>query len=47
MQNRSVFVVLILAIAKSQGLAVATRNVNHFRGFGVPIYDPFRDLLSL
>jgi predicted nucleic acid-binding protein len=33
----------ILAIAKSQELGVATRNVAHFRGFGVPIYDPFSD----
>jgi predicted nucleic acid-binding protein len=32
---------LILAIAKSQDLGVATRNVDHFRGFGVPVYDPF------
>jgi predicted nucleic acid-binding protein len=34
---------LILAIAKSQGLGIATRNVTHFRGFGVPIYDPHTD----
>jgi predicted nucleic acid-binding protein len=34
---------LILAIARSQGLGVATRNVPHFRGFGVPVYDPFTD----
>jgi predicted nucleic acid-binding protein len=34
---------LILAIAKSQDLGVATRNVDHFRGFGVPVYDPFND----
>lgn len=34
----------ILAIAKSRALGVATRNVNHFRGFGVPIYDPFKDI---
>ena len=34
---------LILAIAKSQDLGVATRNVPHFRGFGVPAYDPFTD----
>lgn len=32
---------LILAIAKSQDLSVATGNVDHFRGFGVPVYDPF------
>ena len=34
---------LILAIAKSQELGIATRNVAHFRGFGVPLYDPFND----
>lgn len=38
---------LILAIAKSQDLSVATRNVDHFRGFGVPVYDPFNDLQVL
>ncbi|HEY9422017.1 MAG TPA: PIN domain-containing protein [Thermoanaerobaculia bacterium] len=35
---------LILAIAKSHDLGIATRNVAHFRGFGVPVYDPFNDL---
>ena len=34
---------LILAIAKSRDLGVATRNAAHFRGFGVPVYDPFSD----
>jgi predicted nucleic acid-binding protein len=34
---------LILAIAKSQNLTVATRNVAHFRGLGVTVYDPFSD----
>jgi predicted nucleic acid-binding protein len=34
---------LILAIAKSQELGIATRNVTHFRGFGVPVYDPFSE----
>jgi toxin FitB len=38
---------LILATAKAHGLGVATRNVSHFRGFGVPIYDPFNDLQIL
>lgn len=38
---------LILSIAKSQDLGVATRNVDHFRGFGVPVYDPFNDIQSL
>ena len=32
---------MILGIAKSRDLGVATRNVAHFRGFGVPVYDPF------
>jgi len=35
---------LILAIAKSQDLGVATGNVDHFRGFGVPVFDPFNDI---
>jgi len=34
----------ILAIAKSRALGIATRNVAHFRGFGVPVYDPFKDV---
>jgi predicted nucleic acid-binding protein len=34
----------ILAITKSRALGVVTRNVHHFRGFGVPIYDPFKDM---
>jgi toxin FitB len=35
---------LILAIAKSHNLGIATRNVSHFRGFGVAVYDPFSDV---
>lgn len=35
---------LILAIAKSQDLSIATGNVDHFRGFGVPVYNPFKDV---
>jgi predicted nucleic acid-binding protein len=34
----------ILAIAKSRALSIATRNLNHFRGFGVPLFDPFKDV---
>lgn len=34
----------ILAIAKSRAIGIATRNVGHFRGFGVPLYDPFKDV---
>ena len=34
----------ILATAKSRSLGVATRNVEHLRGFGVPVYDPFDDV---
>jgi predicted nucleic acid-binding protein len=34
----------ILATARSRSLGIATRNVNHFRGFGVPVYDPFKDV---
>lgn len=35
---------LILGTAKSHDLGVATRNVAHFRGFGVPVYDPFTNV---
>jgi predicted nucleic acid-binding protein len=38
---------LILATAKAHHLGVATRNVSHFRGFGVPVYDPFTDVQVL
>jgi predicted nucleic acid-binding protein len=38
---------LILATAKAQDMGVATRNVAHFRGFGVPVYDPFGDVQTL
>jgi toxin FitB len=34
----------ILAIAKASGMGVATRNVAHFRGFGVAVYDPFNEV---
>ncbi len=34
----------ILAIARSRALGIATRNVSHFRGFGVTVYDPFKDI---
>ncbi len=48
-QGRTVEVrdLLILGIAKSQDLGVATRNVAHFRGFGVPVYDPFSNVHTL
>ncbi len=32
---------LILGVALSRGLTVSTRNVSHFRGLGVPVYNPF------
>jgi hypothetical protein len=32
---------LIAACAWELGLILATRNVEDFRGFGVPLYDPF------
>jgi hypothetical protein len=38
---------LILGIAKSQDLGIATRNITHFRGFGVPVYDPFSNVHTL
>jgi len=31
----------ILASAKARGAPLATRNVTHFRGHGVEVYDPF------
>jgi|SoiMethySBSTD1v2_1073268.scaffolds.fasta_scaffold01426_11 toxin FitB len=31
----------ILATADAAGLTVATRDVDHFAGFGVPVFDPF------
>jgi predicted nucleic acid-binding protein len=31
----------ILASAKAKGAPLATRNVAHFKGFGVEVYDPF------
>jgi predicted nucleic acid-binding protein len=34
---------MILATARSRGLGVATRNVKHLAGAGVPLYDPFAD----
>ena len=34
---------LMLGTAKARSLGIATRNVTHLRGLGVPIYDPFED----
>jgi toxin FitB len=31
----------ILASAKANGLPIATRNLSHFRGHGVEVFDPF------
>lgn len=33
--------VFVLATARAHGLTVATRNVAHFAGHGVPVHDPF------
>lgn len=38
---------LILGTAKAHSLGIATGNVAHFRGFSVPIYDPFKDTYIL
>lgn len=38
---------LILAIAKAHHVGVATRHVDHFRGFGIPVYNPFTDTRAL
>lgn len=34
----------ILATARSRSFGIATRNVGHFRGFAVPVYDPFKEI---
>jgi predicted nucleic acid-binding protein len=34
---------LILSTAAAHGYGVATRNVEHLRGLGVSVYDPFED----
>lgn len=38
---------LIAATAQVHGCAVATRNVSHFTGLGVIVYDPFTDHRTL
>jgi predicted nucleic acid-binding protein len=38
---------LVVATAQAHGCAVATRNVDHMRGYGVVIYDPFTDLRTM
>lgn len=37
----------ILATAKAKGLGIATRSVEHFRGFGVCVYHPFQDVYAI
>ncbi len=37
----------IVATARAAGLSVATRNVSHFCGFGVLVFDPFTGAQSL
>ena len=37
----------ILATAEAADLTVATRNVDHFAGYGVPVFDPFSNLRAL
>lgn len=38
---------LVVATAQAHDCAVATRNVDHMRGLGVVIYDPFTDLRTM
>lgn len=38
---------LILGTAKAHSLGVATRNVAHFRGLSVAVYNPFEDAYFL
>jgi toxin FitB len=42
-RNIEVRDLFLLASARSRRLAIATRNVAHFRGFGVTVHDPFSD----
>jgi len=44
-QGRSVYMrhSLIAATARANGWTVATRNVSDFAGFGVTIFDPFKE----
>lgn len=37
----------IAASAAARGLSLATRNVAHFRGFGIPVFDPFTGSWSI
>lgn len=37
----------IAATAKSRRLTIATRNVGHFRGLGVGVYDPFSETYAI
>lgn len=41
-QEKNVMDRAVAAVAKTNGLVVATRNIRHFRGLGVPVIDPFR-----
>lgn len=38
---------LVLGIARARAFGIATRNVSHFRGLNVPIYNPFDDVFDL
>ena len=38
---------LILGIARSRSCGIATRNVSHFHGLNVPLYNPFEDTYDL
>lgn len=39
--------IAIAATAKVHGLTVLTRNVRHISPFGIPVFDPFRELPDL
>lgn len=41
-KTQSVADTLITATAQRHGLTLATRNVRHFEGCGVPLFNPFR-----
>jgi predicted nucleic acid-binding protein len=38
---------LIAATAVAHRMTIATRNVGHFRGLGISVYDPFTDSYSI
>lgn len=42
-RGKPTFDTMIAAVARSRGFAVATRNVEHFTGYGVVVQNPWRE----